>query len=461
MTMLIMIVLGGIILTILCYKDYRTSVVKPKNHTMYYVAFTLFSILNWAIYLTLCAYFLELPFLNYREIINTDFETVKHFFPFGIACIYFGLGAGTINIGTFEFKFYSKLLDLFQHMFPKGVINIINDVDHFQGKERYDQLKNNILELRIQADLYKNWDPMDKQYKEVNEDTKNLINQIDEFSEIKDDLNTWPLTREDLEETNRKLKKKLDSLWINVNTMLTRFVIQFVFTNIKDQKQQENKLSELGLIDTQKTATQIPASPISRLIGGGIFAGMFVGLVTAFMAGGATTKPPIVNMWCGVIAFTSFTLVFSQFHKIKKMGSAILIGLIGGSLGHLIWIFCDQFQIGYAEKRNLTTAISFAMENIVIKELIIGAMYGATSALILYVCRQNRKLVLWKRYCLSAILGGLSYSGLIVLVKLMLQNNNPLFAMVPSFFLGAIVLFGLSYATKAFQSNGESEAGSI
>ena len=87
---------------------------------------------------------------------------------------------------------------------------------------------------------------------------------------------------------------------------------------------------------------------------------MFVGLVTAFMAGGATTKPPIVNMWCGVIAFTSFTLVFSQFHKIKKMGSAILIGLIGGSLGHLIWIFCDQFQIGYAEKRNLTTAISFA-----------------------------------------------------------------------------------------------------
>jgi hypothetical protein len=332
------IIQGGVTLTILCYKDYRASVVRPKSGAVYFAAFGLFALLNWAVYLTLCFYFIN---TNTSGSAQTGPENgvsaLKYLIPFGIAFAYFGIGAGSIKLGAFEFRFYSKLLDLFRLMFPSEHWEINPEPEDSGGKDRYDLLRERINNLHLQLQAICAWGPEDETWREVEEDSKRLTDQIGDMAEIGKDLKACPLERNALAQTVRKVEEKLEKLWDSVNVMLTRYAIQLIYNNIKDTNRQEDELGKLGVLNQAKAIQSIPGNPASRVVGSGIFAGMLVGLASALSSNGEGMVDPMASMWCGVVAFTGFTLFFTRFHLLKDVGSALLRGSLGGLIGHFLW----------------------------------------------------------------------------------------------------------------------------
>ena len=454
MNMSMMIILGAIVLIFLSYNDYRENVVKPESDTIYYLAFLLFTILNVTVYLTLCTLFLDINMNNIEiTLFENNFKQIMYLFPLAIAFTYFGIGAGSIKIGSFELKLYSKILELFKHMFPDnrdfGKILDTSPILPINGRDYYDHLTKEINMLQATAEQGKGWNGMENIWKEVNEDSTHFIGQIEELSSIHNELNVWPMQRENLDKISHRIEAKVESLWSRVNLMLTRFTIQFILANFKDIKRQEEAFISLGILKEKVTARG-EINPLIRIIGVSIFSGLLVGLVTGV---GNKTKDPFVNMWCGALAFTGFALFFSSFYKIKNVGLALLSGITGGALGHFLWVWFAETQKQYIMTKSITIALQNA--NVDFRKLIIGGLYGGMIALILFSfkrCQIDNN----KRYCMVTLSGSVSFMALLFLFSSIFEKTLEISSIFGSALMGAVVLLGIAYAGDIFRIQEES-----
>jgi len=452
MVMLFMVIAGGIVLTILCYEDYRKNVVKPKAPAKYYIAFVLFALLNIAVYLTICALFLDIMLHQLRTtVLSGSFSGIQYLYPFVIALTYFGVGAGSFKFGTVEFRPYTKLLEIFQNLFPMTDLRLQPPPHRENGKAHCEKLKDKIKEFQVEAKVKKGWDELQDEWLEVKEDSNVLVEQIKELFSISERLNAWPITEQSLKAINKDITKKISTLWHSVNLMLSRFAIHFIFTNIKDRKRMEKELQLIGW--SIPVDEKLPPNPASRIIGLGLMSGIVFGLLTAVgLSEEETTKNPLINMWCGAFAFTVFTLFFSTFNRIMNIGRAIIFGLLGGFFGHMIWIILDLAQTNYRGNQSIYTLIDLVYKGIEYQSLLIGALYGGVIAVILFACRSSRVCKSRNKYVVVALCGSGSFVLLYLLFQLVTQEPLSFFDAARSLPMGAVALLGLAYAVNLFQT---------
>lgn len=452
MSMLAIMLIGGTVLSFLCFLDYKKNVLKPKKYFTYYVAFSFFTLINWAVYFTLCSIFLSIDVTQIKQtLLAHNFKPIQHLTPFVIAFSYFGVGAGSFKVGTFEFRFYSLLLELFQNLFQMTEIVLTPPEKTKEGEDRYTSLEKKVIQLQTEADTTKSWDKLDKDWQDVRADSVVLIEQIKELNTINDRLSTRPITQKNLEDIRNEIKEKITHLWYSVNLMVSRFIIQLIFKNIKDRKRIEEELKEIGWLESVDS----PKRPnlLSRLIGISLITGMLFGLITAFnVSASQPPKSPIISMWCGAIGFIIFSLFFSRFDKIKNIGTATILGAIGGFVGHFTWIFLDRLQniLKSTDTISFIDAIISVGEKIPYSSLIIGAFYGAFIAVVLFSCCCYGPNKLKAKYCLVSLIGGGIFVSIHIFFSVLYSNTISPEGLFKSLFGGIIALLGLAFATNIF-----------
>ena len=452
MPLLPIIILGGVILSLLCFLDYKKNVLKPINYFTYYVAFCIFTLMNWAIYFTLCFIFLRIDVTQIeRSLDSTASDPLQLLTPIVIALSYFGVGAGSFKIGTMEFRFYSLLLELFQNLFQMTEIALKPPGKNQEGESRYELLEKKVIQLRAEAEAANGWDKLEKDWHDTKTDSEVLIEQIEDLTTISDRLGVDLITKQQLDDLQKKIKEKISHLWCSVNLMVSRFIIQLIFKNIKDRKRIEQELKEIGWLK----GIESPVKPklLSRLIGISLITGMLFGLITAFgPAEGAIPKSPIISMWCGAIGVIVFSLFFSRFDRIKNIGTAIILGAMGGYIGHFTWILLDRLQTMSPGPDNTSffEAMIYEIGQIPYPDLIIGALYGAFIAAALFACCFYGPGRCKTKYCLVTLIGGCIFVGIHLIFSEIKNDAITPEGILISLFGGMVVLLGMSFATNIF-----------
>lgn len=457
MDLRIFIILGGILLAVLCFKDYKENVIKPKKYFPYITALGLFIIINLSIYITICLMFLSKIGLNVtfnKGLLQiypggVSFEPIHYLIPFAVVFTYFGVGAGTFKVLSIEFRFYSWLIKIFQSLFRNTEFVLKPPGETDNDNDRYQFLANKAMQLQAEANANSGWDRMDKAWKEVKTDSEILMKHIDEFSSINESLSVKPITEANVQEIKQKIKGKISHLWYSVNLMISRFIIHFIFKNIKNTERIEAELTEIGWLQKFKKPEH---KSINRLIGISLISGVILGIITAF----SNSKDPIINMWCGAISLVIFSLFISKIDKYENtdIGNGIIMGFLGGFFGFFSWIFLDKLQ---NISKNPDIHFTFKEVINVLKQmpydrLIIGSLYGVFIVLILYLCRNRGPRKLQIKYCLVSLYGGIVFTTIYIIFRLISFKVIYPEEVFISLFSGITVLLGLAFATNIFDT---------
>ena len=195
---------GAILLSVLCYNDFKKQVVRQRPLFGYYSAIFLFILVNFTVYIGLLEIIADIEFdkflFNFKHP-NEDSKAfeLRYAAPFIIALMYFGAGAYNIEYNEKTISIYGKMLTLFKGMFSLSsqAERKIDECLEMLGEETT-KLKIKIDKMHNKAKEW-NWKCSEEEWKIISSDLDVIEKSINILRRVESDLEKGHLYRDDIE----------------------------------------------------------------------------------------------------------------------------------------------------------------------------------------------------------------------------------------------------------------------
>lgn len=445
-----MIIIGSVILLLLCWKDFRDKVIRPRGAARYFLAFAFFMVVNYSVYYLLIRLVIHKDPAVILMMGNTEkFSVLELFQPILLAVMYFGAGAATYKLGDkVSVNIYQEIINVFQSLFRlPGKMRIwIGDCIE-KSQVKIEQLEGTIKHLQQYA-MSKGWSGEDDQWKDLELELRMTNEQIDELKDINkrlESLKQDPTISEIIISVGEKIKR-----WQEKEiAKMKRYLAQFLVTYVKDVSEMERVLEEIGAPRWPGNG-RLKFDFIYRSVGMSFLFGIAFGPVFYFRQ---NSSQPLDYAWCGALSLSAFGLVFSFTNSLKQKSqtgvNTILIGAAAGAIAYIVWRITKNSFIG-----DVQTFSEYW------KESLTGVSYGVVIGLLVFLFKrhvlgivQNVLLL----YVAIACAGAVAFGALSFLPLISQGGAHPLLAGS----IGAIVMPAIAFALDIFApADGKGESAS-
>lgn len=385
------IIIGGMILGLLCFADYRQKVTRIGNKTAYYFFLAVFLSLNLAVYWFLCQFFAE-PLFRAMDSANpgSSAEAVKavaskdlfasaeaaaDLVPIILAFGYFGMGAQTMRWGKVEVSLYGKLLDMVQSLLPAKV-SVWTDVRKAirEGDLQRQKMLDHLNDLRSIAPG-KKWDMLEDQWQDVEIQCNQLDQRCAMLEKHLEMLNSEKLDREKIEWLKSDTLENVKESQKRALNLYKDYLADFICVNLRDEGEIRRVLNEIG-IPHQEAETPTHISVPYRCLVSGVMAGLLLGPIIK-LSDLVEDGLPFLALQ-GALSVSVMALIFSALHKrFNNLLYVLFIGAVGGYLGYFIFdLMQPTFRIG-----------SKTIDKVLL-EAMTGSYYGGGIAALLMAYRR-------------------------------------------------------------------------
>jgi hypothetical protein len=436
----LMIICGVILLILLCWRDFKEKILRPKSSVRYFISLGLFLIVNIAIYLGLFLLILrKSPFeLFISPPIDSQISAQDLFQPMLIAVLYFGAGAATFKLGNTEISIYQKMLDMFQSIFRISLTKF-DEIKKsiYEATAKYEKLEAKISELHTKADYYKGWDKLQDRWEDISDDAKMLNDHIAELTSIHNNL-VEPISHKKITEIKKGIASKINELSNKVIDKYKKYILQFIITNIRNESEIEEILKDIDVIAPEPPPPQPPNIIYRSLVISFMFGLLFGPVFYLF-----DKSDPIAYSWYGAFSLCVFGFILSLIRKTEKrfqnFFNVIVLGILAGASGYLVWMI-----------------LTFKMDIVnhwdkVLKYIIFGISFGAAIALLLYLFRwyvRNRISHVLLKYILIGLSGAFIFYLLTLAFRPQIMTHVKLCIGIG--LLGFVVLMAMAFAMDIF-----------
>lgn len=338
------IVIGAMILSLLCFADYRQKISRVRNHASYYFFLAVFLFLNLAIYWFLCRFFADPLFTalassasgaSQAELggISPSLQTTVSAVPIFVALAYFGLGANTLEFGSVKIDFYGRLLSMVESILPNKMPTNVEEAIR-QSKLQCDKVHAELQSLRNEAEQ-KKWDRLDKQWEVVDKQCDYLSGRcaiLDSHLQIiksnDDDEKKLSQLNDDILKHQRESQDKMLGLY-------RKYLIDFICTNLRDEGDIRRVLRRLGINPVSQPEAAVNVH--YRCLVAGFMGGLLLAVVTKLIGREPAGLPALALQ--GAVSVSVASVIFSalanRFHDLLK---GVVIGMIAGYVSYLVYM---------------------------------------------------------------------------------------------------------------------------
>lgn len=383
------IVIGAMILSLLCFADYRQKISRVRNHASYYFFLAVFLFLNLAIYWFLCRFFADplftalassasgLPTADPSSF-SPSLQTTVSAVPIFVALAYFGLGANTLEFGSIKIDFYGKLLGMVESILPNKMPTDVEEAIK-RSKLQCDKVHAELKALRSEAKQNK-WDRLDKQWEVVDKQCEYLSGRcaiLDSHLQI---LKSNDDDEKKLSQLNEDILKHQGESQDKMLGLYRKYLIDFICTNLRDEGEILKVLRRLGIPPVSQSET--PVNVHYRCLVAGFMGGLLLAVVTKLIGKEPAGLPALALQ--GAVSVSVAAVIFSalanRFHDLLKV---VVIGMVAGYVSYLVYMLLMP-RIHWAEM-NITEMLHNALT---------GMFYGGGLAVL---------LMLYKRFLASRL----------------------------------------------------------
>jgi hypothetical protein len=381
---LLSLLTGLAIVSVLSVSEFTRHLRKPKARWQYYFALSIFVAINAAVYLALTYIVVqESPVRLVFGSIRAELSAQQAWTPIATALAYFFAGSGIFRIGKKEIHLFRVLLDALSHLFGTRIPHELPSA--------VDSAADEYKRLRHLADIYRNrgagakWDLLADKWSDFSDQDRLLNELLTELRIVGERLRTLGArleadssARRELTALIEGLQGKHDQLLGRLIQKLQHYLFRLGWTNLKDERELERFLGEVGLATNTE---EEPPSSMSRSLVIGFLFGLLFGPIFAHFEG----KDAIAYMWMGsltVMVFSGMIAIGMRSEGFIRLG---MMGAAAGYAGHLLW---NLMEWGMGDLPGLEVG-ALPLRHL-FYEPIIGLGYGATTAALLYLLRLSQ-----------------------------------------------------------------------
>lgn len=364
------VVIGGMILCLLCFADYRQKVTRIGNKTAYHFFLVIFVALNLAVYWFLCQFFADPLFKAVSANTLGISAGAADLLPIILAFGYFGVGAHTIRLGKIEVSLYGKMLEMVQSLLPAKV-SVWTDVRKAirEGDLQRHKMLEDLKDLRSIASQRK-WDNLDKQWRNAKLQCNYLDRRCAMLEKHLEALNSAKLDREKIEWLKSDTLQHLQESQTKVLNLYKDYLADFICVNLRDEGEIRRILSQLGITRQEPEAPK-PICVHYRCLVAGFLAGLTFGPIS-YLGGQTQSSIPILALQ-GAVSVAVMSWIFSALHgRLDSFLSVLVIGIVGGYVGYSLFALMQPGKLQDIEWLKKLPMFSLT-----------GSMYGVMISMLL------------------------------------------------------------------------------
>lgn len=449
---------GILFLSFVCFLDFKRNIPKPKPVLPFNIALFLFLIANAVVYIGLLPVLAGIEF-NLNNLAfswgggdNLELFKFRNISPLLIAVLYFGFGKAKIEIGNKEFSFYNSLLSIFRSMFPRslGVSKKLKEYIENLGTETT-KLYGTIENIQIIAKNY-NWKLYIDEWAEISKTKKMIEDEIDFLDSVKASLILDPPSPQDIDNAKESIIRQIQKSRIKIIDKLRNYLRKIIAENVYHEKSIDELISLIEVEKPEEIIEKSKSNYIARAFGISFLCGILLSGVLS-MDSIYSSPERIIYL---VTSFFFFLAIFSFLHTvdntIEGFSFAVLIGSVGGFIGHLAFnIISRKLNLSIFDGNSSILAVALSIISMNVRGVVIGSLSGAIAFLFKYKVNKAIQSNLIK-YILISICGGITMLGVSFLFSdfAAVSKITKHDIMIPVL-TGCIVLMGISFVSGLFE----------
>jgi uncharacterized membrane protein YeaQ/YmgE (transglycosylase-associated protein family) len=467
--------IGVLILTLLCYADFRSNIIKSNRRIMYWSAFVFFIIINHFIYFALLKVIAGINFQlaggffhfsgnSSGDMASAQFE-YRTLSPILISVLYFGTGSAKFKFKNKEFSLYERILSLFRTMF-KGIHGTQEKINIHLKKmgEETEKLKLKIVELHEIADECE-WDIYKDEWKIIDGESELYGKHVDLLTDIRDQLARNPMDQMTVDNIRKTIETENEKIRLGINKRIRQYIRKVLLKNLRGERSLETIAIFLG-VKLKNIVEEPEPNNISRVAALSLMGGIAISITFQLLRYFSLKEdmaptgvlPSFEVQYLSMIylclSMFVFLLFFSFINKTKPelrgFFNSILLGAAGGFVGHLVYkLLSDSSAIFSGE-----TLFNINMQEFA--GCMWGLLLGIISSIVCYLfyhfCAKSINRIVFRYFAIILIGGILFWAVYVALKQDMNYLNLEIFQHLKGFSLGVIVLTCVSFVSGAIEN---------